>query len=169
MRTVKRIIKIHEIEGFTITVLFNNGESRVIDFETLLKRWNIKEGDVEFALTSEETFKQVKLIDGTLVWEDIVIHSTDEDGAMVSYPFDLDPIILYENSLIDETRKIDIGLMIKQSRKEQGLTQEELAVRSGTSKHYISRIENNKTGIEWLTLVRIVEGGLGKRVQISIL
>ncbi|MFK7797155.1 MAG: helix-turn-helix domain-containing protein [Aureispira sp.] len=169
MRTVKRIIKIHEIEGFTITALFNNGESRVINFETLLKHWNVKKGAVEFALTFEENFKQVKLIDGTLVWENVIINSTDEDGAMVSYPFDIDPITLYENSIMDETRKIDIGLMIKQSRKEQGLTQEELAVRSGTSKHYISRIENNKTGIELLTLVKIVEGGLGKRIQISIL
>lgn len=169
MRTVKRIIKIHEIKGCKITALFNNGESRVIDFKALLEHWNVKEGDVEFALTSEEAFKQVQLIDGTLVWENIVINSTDEDGEVVSYPFDIDPITLYENSVMDETRKIDIGLMIKQSRKEQGLTQEELAARSGTSKHYISRIENNKTGIELLTLVRIVEGGLGKRVQISIL
>ncbi|MBK6902797.1 MAG: helix-turn-helix transcriptional regulator [Saprospirales bacterium] len=55
-----------------------------------------------------------------------------------------------------------IGLMIKQARKEAGLTQEELARKSGTSKHYISRIENNKSDIELLTLIKIVEAGLGK-------
>lgn len=57
--------------------------------------------------------------------------------------------------------------MIKQARKELGLTQQELAEKSGTSKHYISRIENEKSGIELMTLKKIVEG-LGKRLQISV-
>lgn len=58
--------------------------------------------------------------------------------------------------------------MIKQARKDAGLTQEELAQKSGTSKHYISRLENNKADIELLTLKKIIEAGLGKRLQIAI-
>ncbi|PHN07237.1 hypothetical protein CRP01_07890 [Flavilitoribacter nigricans DSM 23189 = NBRC 102662] len=58
--------------------------------------------------------------------------------------------------------------MIKQARKEEGLTQQELAERSGTSKHYISRIENNKSDIEMLTLKKIVEAGLGRKLRVQI-
>ncbi len=60
-------------------------------------------------------------------------------------------------------------MLIKQTRHELGLTQEELADKSGTTKHYISRVENNKSGIELSTLKRIIEGGFGKRMQINIL
>ncbi|MFT7606560.1 MAG: DNA-binding XRE family transcriptional regulator [Saprospiraceae bacterium] len=169
MRTVKRIIKIHKIEGYRIFALFSNGESRIVDFAKLFKEWEVKKGDVEFPLKeSLEEFKKVKVIDGTFVWENIEIKSTDEDGNQIVYHFDVDPIVMYESSEKDDSRKVEIGLMIKQARKELGLTQEQLASKSGTSKHYISRIENNKSGIELSTLVKIIEGGLGKRIQINI-
>ncbi len=47
------------------------------------------------------------------------------------------------------------------------MTQSELALKSGTSKHYISRLENNKSDIELLTLKKIVEAGLGKKLVIE--
>ncbi len=169
MRTVKRIIKIHKIEGYKIYTLFSNGESRIVDFQKLFKQWNVKKGDVEYPLKkSLEEFQKVKVIDGTFVWENIKIKSTDEYGNQVVYSFDVDPIVMFEVSEKDDSRKIEIGLMIKQARKEMGLTQGQLASKSGTSKHYISRIENNKSGIELSTLVKIIEGGLGKRIQINI-
>jgi transcriptional regulator with XRE-family HTH domain len=59
-------------------------------------------------------------------------------------------------------------MLIKKTRTELGLTQEELAERSGTTKHYISRVENNRTGIEVSTLKKIIEGGLGRRMKITI-
>jgi transcriptional regulator with XRE-family HTH domain len=61
-----------------------------------------------------------------------------------------------------------LGMLIKKSRTELGLTQEELAKKSGTTKHYISRLENNKSGIEVSTLRKIIEGGLGKQMKIEI-
>ena len=169
MRTVKRIIKIHEIEGFQISCLFNNGESRIIDFEELFNKWKISEKDIEYPIaSSQEEFRKVKLVDGTLSWENVRIESKNDLGEQVFYDYQLDPIVLYENSKIDETRQIKIGLLIKQSRHDLGLTQEELANRSGTTKHYISRVENNRTGIELSTLKKIIEGGLGRRINISI-
>ena len=62
---------------------------------------------------------------------------------------------------------LSIGVMLRQARKEVGLTQAELADKTGTSKHYISKIENEKSGIELMTLKKIVEG-LGKRLQVKI-
>ncbi len=170
MKTIRRILKIHKIEGFKVFCLFNTGESRIIDFEDIFEKWKIDEEDPEFLLLNDEkAFKKVKLIEGTLVWENIKIQGIDEKGLKVEYPFDMDPIVLYENSILDETRQLELGLLIKKSRTELGLTQEELAKRSGTTKHYISRVENDKTGIELSTLKKIIEGGLGKRMKISII
>lgn len=169
MRTVKRIIKIHKIDSYKIYCLFNNGESRIIDFQQLFQSWNVQKKDFEYPLTrSIEAFQAVKVIDGTLTWENIKIKSTDEDGSPCVYHYDLDPIVLYEASIPDPNRQIQLGLMIKKVRKELGLTQEQLAIKSGTSKHYISKIENNKSGIELSTLIRIVEGGLGKKLELNI-
>lgn len=62
-----------------------------------------------------------------------------------------------------------ISEMLKEARKEAKLTQEELAVKIGTKKSYISRIENGKCDIQLSTLYKIFEYGLGKKISLSIL
>lgn len=67
MQTANRIIKIHKIEGFKVYCLFNNGDSRVIDFLHLFNTWGIRRGDFEYLLMSDiNEFKKVKLANGTL-------------------------------------------------------------------------------------------------------
>lgn len=67
MRTVKRIIKIHEINDYQISCLFNNGESRIIDLKELFKKWKVNSKDVEFPIANSiKEFKKVQLVDGTL-------------------------------------------------------------------------------------------------------
>ncbi len=61
-----------------------------------------------------------------------------------------------------------IGALLQEARLEKGLTQEELAVKSGTTKSYISKIENNVKEVRISTLQKIVEIGLGGKVQLSI-
>jgi DNA-binding XRE family transcriptional regulator len=61
-----------------------------------------------------------------------------------------------------------IGALLHEARLEKGLTQEELAERSGTTKSYISKIENDVKEVRISTLQKIVEVGLGGRVQLSI-
>jgi transcriptional regulator with XRE-family HTH domain len=61
-----------------------------------------------------------------------------------------------------------IGKMIKENRLKSGLTQQELALKSGTTRTYISRIENERSDIELGTLKKIIESGLGKKIEISI-
>lgn len=169
MRTVKRIVKIHKIEGYKVFVLFNNGESRIIDFSILFKLWNIDKSDIEYLLsTNKEAFQKVRLEDGTLVWDNIKIVNIDDEGNQIDSYYDIDPVVLYENSEIDEGKNLELGMLIKKTRTDLGLTQEELAKKSGTTKHYISRLENNKTGIEVSTLRKIIEGGLGKQMRIEI-
>ncbi len=61
-----------------------------------------------------------------------------------------------------------IGEMIKQARQEAHLTQEDLAKRTGTKKSYISRLENGKIDVQISTLFKIIEEGLGKKMQLTI-
>lgn len=61
-----------------------------------------------------------------------------------------------------------LGAMIQDLRKEQGLTQEQLAEKCGTTKTYISRIENNASDIRLSTLMRIIRKGLGGTLKLSV-
>jgi DNA-binding XRE family transcriptional regulator len=61
-----------------------------------------------------------------------------------------------------------IGALIHEARIEKGLTQEELAEKVGTTKSYISKIENNVKEVRLSTLQKIVELGLGGQLQLSI-
>jgi transcriptional regulator with XRE-family HTH domain len=48
------------------------------------------------------------------------------------------------------------------------LSQDQLAALSGTSKTYISRVENDLIEPELSTLYKIVELGLGKKIKVEI-
>ncbi|RPD44806.1 helix-turn-helix domain-containing protein [Paracnuella aquatica] len=61
-----------------------------------------------------------------------------------------------------------LGALLHEARLEKGLTQEELAEKVGTTKSYISKIENDVKEVRLSTLQRIVEVGLGGRVKLSI-
>jgi HTH-type transcriptional regulator / antitoxin HipB len=61
-----------------------------------------------------------------------------------------------------------IGVMMYELRKELGMTQEQLAVKCGTTKNYISRIENNASDIRLSTLMRIFREGFGRQLKLSI-
>jgi len=61
-----------------------------------------------------------------------------------------------------------IGEIIREARKEAHMTQEQLAERTGTKKSFISRIENGKSDIQLSTLYKLLEVGLGKRVNLTI-
>lgn len=61
-----------------------------------------------------------------------------------------------------------IGALIHEARLEKGLTQGQLAEKVGTTKSYISKIENNIKEVRFSTLKKIVENGLGGRLELSI-
>lgn len=53
---------------------------------------------------------------------------------------------------------LQIGSIIRQARKEQDLTLLELEVRSGVNEGDISKIENGKKSLEFITLVKLARG-----------
>ncbi len=59
-----------------------------------------------------------------------------------------------------------LGVMLKQARKEAGLTQEELAIKIHTKKSAISRIENHSGDIKFSTLGKIASA-LGKHLKVN--
>ena len=61
-----------------------------------------------------------------------------------------------------------IGALLHEGRLEKGMTQEELAAKVGTTKSYISKIENNVKEVRISTLQRIIELGLGGHLELSI-
>lgn len=67
-----------------------------------------------------------------------------------------------------EFEAFKLGVMLQEMRKEKGLTQEQLAEKCGTTKTYISRIENNASDIRLSTLMRIIRDGLGGHLKLSV-
>jgi len=65
-------------------------------------------------------------------------------------------------------QEFKLGALIHEARLEKGLTQEELAERCGTNKAYISKVENNVKDVRISTLRKIIEVGLGGKLQVSI-
>ncbi len=146
-----------------------NGESRVLDFEKIFKQWNVTENDFEYPLLDEKEFKKVKLRNYTLSWPNIEIKIKGENGENLTLPYEIGSDVLYQLSEeIKEPSKYRYGRLIRSARLKAGLTQEQLAMRSGTTRFYISRIENDKADLEMSTFRKIVEAGLGKKLKLMI-
>ena len=89
-------------------------------------------------------------------FEDILIEKYGRKGSNARDKFDADSLAFR------------LGVMLKEARKEANLTQEELALRTGTKKSYISRIERGLSDIQMSTYYKLVETGLNKRLNVSI-
>jgi DNA-binding XRE family transcriptional regulator len=61
-----------------------------------------------------------------------------------------------------------IGALIHDTRIEMGMTQEQLAEKVGTTKSYISKIENNLKEARISTLQKIIELGFGGQLELNI-
>ncbi|OYU84843.1 MAG: transcriptional regulator [Flavobacterium sp. BFFFF2] len=68
----------------------------------------------------------------------------------------------------EEYETFELGVMLQEMRKERGMTQEQLALKCGTTKTYISKIENNASDIRLSTLMRIIRQGLGGHLKLSL-
>ncbi len=165
---IPRIIKIEKIDGFVIQCMFNNGESRLLNFEKIFNFWNVSSEDIEYKLLDLKEFKKVKLRNFTLSWPNIKIEIQNEKNQIEKHPYEIGPDVLFQLSEPMKSGETRLGNMIKSARLKAGLTQEQLAMRSGTTRFYISRIENNKTDVEMSTFRKIIEAGLGKQLKLII-
>ena len=163
-----RILKIEKIDGYCIQCMFNNGESRLLDFKKIFNDWKLNENDIEYKLLDPNEFKKVELRNNTLSWPNIQIEIKNQNGQTEKHAYDIGPDTLYNLSQKLKKDEKKVGYLIRTARLEAGLTQEQLALRSGTTRFYISRIENNKTDVEISTFRKIVEAGLGRNLRMII-
>jgi len=61
-----------------------------------------------------------------------------------------------------------LGALLLEARKEKGITQAQLAEKAGTTKSYISKIENNVKEVRLSTLQKIIERGLDGQLELSV-
>ncbi|MCX6253578.1 MAG: helix-turn-helix transcriptional regulator [Bacteroidia bacterium] len=67
-----------------------------------------------------------------------------------------------------EFEAFKLGVILQEMRKKQKMTQEQLAKKCGTTKTYISRIENDASDIRLSTLMRIIREGLGGHLRLTV-
>lgn len=67
-----------------------------------------------------------------------------------------------------EFEAFKLGVMLQELRKQRGMTQQDLADKCGTTKNYISRIENDASDIRLSTLMRIIQEGLGAHLRLTV-
>lgn len=173
-RTHKRlpkILKINRIDKkhLKISVLFGNGEDRIIDFGRIFKKeWKITKRDFEYKLLNPKEFAKVKIVNHTLSWSNLEIEISGFDNKKKKVPYEIGADTLFNLSEVDEKLKISIGSLFKKARIAAKKSQEEVAELSGTSRTYITRLENDNQDIEIMTFKKIVEAGLNKQLKISI-
>jgi DNA-binding XRE family transcriptional regulator len=166
---IPRILKINWIKGLSISVVFNNGESRIIDFKKVFKKLEINHDSPIMILKNSDEFAKVELKNNTLSWSNVEQFITDKNSKKVKVPFEIGSDVLLKFSSTEVTGIASkIGRLVRDSRIKSGLTQKELAIKSGTSRNYISRIENDRSDIELDTLRKIIETGLGKQLEINV-
>jgi DNA-binding XRE family transcriptional regulator len=67
-----------------------------------------------------------------------------------------------------EFEAFKLGVLIQEMRESQNMTQEQLAIKCGTTKSYISRIENHASDIRLSSLMHILQEGFGMRLKFSL-
>lgn len=72
------------------------------------------------------------------------------------------------DKLEDGYQNFKVGVLLQEARLKKGMTQQELADKVGTTKSYISKIENNVKEARLSTLQKIVELGFGGNVELTI-
>ncbi len=166
---IPRILKINWIKELSISVVFNNGESRIIDFRKVLKKSNVDETSPANILYDTKKLAKVELVGNTLSWSNVEQYITMRSGEKMKVPYEIGADILLKYSQPEKSElSLRIGELIREARLKSGLTQQDLALKSGTSRTYISKIENDRSDIEIATLRKIIETGLGRRLEISI-
>jgi hypothetical protein len=68
---IPRVLKINWIKELSISVVFNNGESRIIDFRKLFNEIGINETSPAYRLYEQSEFEKVELVGNTLSWSNV--------------------------------------------------------------------------------------------------
>lgn len=168
--------------GQKVTLDQNTGDAIVVDDEVVVdtvhlylvhtyeayradecgKRWSLTEPkdtiDYKHTVLKEQDF----VLPEGVCEDDIYSVHTDDDGSPIIET--ATDVIKLTTTTVDYERS-RIGQRIAQLRKEQGMTQQQLADKCGILRPNIARIENGRYGITLDVLARIAQA-LGKTIDL---
>jgi hypothetical protein len=101
---IPRIIQLVGIEGFKVFCAFDNGEYRILDFQRLFQSASFQKDPFLKQLMDPDHFSRVELREGTLCWPHLVKKIKLSNGVEFDAPLDLDPVVLYKESLPNDER-----------------------------------------------------------------
>lgn len=123
---------------------------------------------VFYTFNPKESAK-VEVDSNTLSWKNVKRTIPSLHGGFFEVPYEICPDTIYAISQLEKSgRDEQIVRLLKDNRLKAEMTQKELAARGGTTRNYISRIENNRSDIELGTLRKIIEVGPGKKLEIRV-
>jgi DNA-binding XRE family transcriptional regulator len=170
VRTTDKILRLDAVEPPVIRFTTAAFRRHALDLRVLFDALGLRDGDPGWSLRNDpRRCAGVVLRDYALTWPEERQRVPWPDGSVRELPFQLDPgtCIRHAEALEDPGDR-RLGDRMRRWRREAGLTQEELARRVGTSKHYISRLENHRVEPEWRTLRKIAEIGLGRELELVL-
>ncbi len=100
---MKWILKIIDVEPYSITCLWNNKEIRTVDLKQFIEDKGKNPKNSYFQLLDRNRFYQVKCDGTTIYWEN-GIKMKDYDGTEKLGPLNIDPDFLYEMSYKDSVK-----------------------------------------------------------------
>lgn len=99
LEILPKIVKIKKIDGYKVTLDFNVEKNRIIDFEHffthVINVQNRVNDPAQKLLNDVSEFKKIEIVGNTVQWK-----NTGVEVRGVFYPYDLDPIVLFNNSTV---------------------------------------------------------------------
>jgi hypothetical protein len=99
---MKWIVKILNVEPYSVTCLWNNNEIRIVDLDGFINEKAKNPNNSYYQLKDKNRFLQVKC-DGAALYWDNGVKMIDYDGKEKLGPLDIDPHLLYDLSHVEKT------------------------------------------------------------------
>jgi len=158
---VPEIINIIEIKDYQITVYYNTGEYRIIDFEKIIKNSKSK---FDEKLKDKEIFNSVFVSDGNLMFKKLKFSYELNNKRQYAY-YSLGGDTLYDEGAFVDIN-LPIGTKIKNLRLQFRLTQKQLSEQVKITSSNLSLIERNIHYPKIRTLNKIAKF-FGKEIRID--
>jgi len=165
--TTETIVSLAAVRYPTVTALWTDGKTRLHDLTVLIK--DLANHPALHKLADPLVFNTVSVEYGSLAWTSLkFVEDHELNMDFTDNYFSPSPSMLYRDGVVISTFKPQhrLAKVIKDLRQKYQLTQEQLALKVGMQKTYISRIERGLTDINYGTFEWILEVGFGKTLDV---
>ncbi|MEQ9216720.1 MAG: helix-turn-helix domain-containing protein [Cyclobacteriaceae bacterium] len=135
-----------------LILTFETGESKYFELHSLLKDLN----QIEVHEFTIKDLQSIIVENGVIVFPTVKITLTGPEGQIVE-AYDLDPDFTYNAST---SLELSFGQIFQNLRSLRNLSQETIALKCRVDKSYISKFENDKIQLEWVSIRKLFYLGL---------